>query len=147
MARESALWDRCKTAAKQLRQMRHHVDLQRLENSVGTGHPDVEGCVDGGQVWIELKSCMRPARADTCIHPKTRQSQSDWHATRVKAGCRINWVLIQVGEGHDARLYLVPGSLYDQVHVPENELELLSCVPPKATVADILLRAVKGWGP
>lgn len=145
MARESALWVRCRTATQSLRAMRHRVDLQRLENAVGTGHPDVEGCIDGAQTWIELKSCMRPARPETCIHPKTRQSQADWHAARAKAGCRFHWVLIQVGEGHDARLYLIPGSHYEQVHVPENELELLSCVSPKATVADVLLRSARGW--
>lgn len=145
MARESALWDRCKTAAKTLRLMRHRVDLQRIENAVGVGHPDVEGCIDGGQVWIELKSCDRPKRADTPIRPKKRISQDQWHSARSKAGCRINWILIQVGEAHASTIYLVPGNLYDQITVPENELALLSVISPKATVADALLRAREGW--
>lgn len=145
MARESALWQRCKTGAKALTWQGHRIDLQRLENSVGVGHPDVEGCVDGGQVWIELKSCPRPARADTPIRPKKRPSQEIWHRERSKAGCRINWILIQVGEDRDAILYLIPGNRYAEITVPEAELLGMSALTASATAADALLRAAKGW--
>jgi hypothetical protein len=127
------------------------VDLQRLENAAGQGHPDVEGCICspldtiGAQVWIELKSEERPARATTPIHPKTRESQSIWHRKRVEAGCRCNWVLLQVGEGRRGKLYLIPGSFYDKLHVPEAELERMSVVSPDASPADVLERAARGW--
>lgn len=145
MARESALWQRCKTGGKALTWQGHRVDLKRIENAVGVGHPDVEGCVDGGQVWIELKSCLRPARADTPIRPKKRPSQEIWHRDRSKAGCRINWILIQVGEDRDGILYLIPGNRYADITVPEAELARMSALPVSATAADALLRAVQGW--
>jgi len=140
------LWARIRdTAVPELLWKKHQVDLQRLENAVGQGHPDVEGCIDGGQIWIELKSEDRPARPSTAIRPKTRPSQSIWHKERTKAGSRIHWVLLQVGEGRKARLYLIPGDRYDEIKATEAELELLSVLPPAATVADVLLRATRGW--
>ncbi len=104
MARESALWDRIRdTAIPTLLATGHAVDLQRLENLVGVGHPDVEGCIDGQQVWIELKSEARPKRKDTPIRPKLRTSQSEWHKTRAAVGFRYYWVLLQVGSSRAAR--------------------------------------------
>jgi hypothetical protein len=145
MARESALWDRLKTAGKALRLSGHLVDIQRLENLVGVGHPDVEGCIDGAQIWIELKSEMRPARPWTTIHPKKRPSQAIWHRERSLAGCTVNWILLQVGEATSARLYLVPGWCYDKIEATEAEIASLSVVPPNAFPSDVLLRAAAGW--
>lgn len=145
MARETALWQRCIPAAIALRNSGHLVDLQRLENMVGAGHPDVEGCINGDQVWIELKSCSRPVNASTPIRPKKRNSQNIWHRTRTAAGCRCNWILIQVGEARDAALYLIPGSHYADITVPEAQLAALSVIDSTMTVADILLCAAKGW--
>ncbi len=147
MARESALWDRIRdTAIPALIKAGHKVDLQRLENLVGVGHPDVEGCIDSQQVWIELKSEARPKRLDTPIRPKLRASQSEWHTERAAAGFRYNWVLLQVGSGRTALLYLVPGDRYDDIKaVTEFELTELSVLSPTATPADVLLRAIRGW--
>ena len=147
MARESALWDRIKdTAIPLFIRAGRRIDLQRLENLVGVGHPDVEGCIDAQQVWIELKSETRPKRKDTPIRPKLRTSQSEWHKTRAAAGFRYNWVLLQVGHAHAARLYLVPGDRYDDIAAAtEAELTELSVVPPVATVAEVLARCVQGW--
>lgn len=145
MARESALWVRCKTGVKTLRQQGHKVDLQRVENAATSGHPDVEGCVDGGQTWIELKSCARPVRADTVIRPKKRQSQEIWHETRSRAGCSYNWILIQVGEDKAGKLYLIPGCRYAEITATEAKLAEMSVLPPTATAADVILRSVQGW--
>jgi hypothetical protein len=145
MALESALWKRCLTGAKAVRHQGHKLDMQRIENCATSGHPDIEGCLDGGQFWIELKSCMRPVRSDTPIRPKTRISQGIWHEKRAKAGCRIAWILIQVGEANDARLYLVPGNRYDDITVPEQQLAEMSVLSPSATCGDVILRAVQGW--
>lgn len=145
MARESELWSRLKIGAKALCWQGHRVDLQRLENSVGVGHPDVEGCVDGGQVWIELKSVLRPAKTTSLIRPKKRPSQSIWHRQRSAAGCKINWILLQVGEANLARLYLIPGRDYDKIEATEAEITKLSVVPSNASPSDVLLRAVQGW--
>jgi hypothetical protein len=128
-----------------LKEAGHALHLCRIENEAGEGNPDVEGCIDGRLVQIELKSCARPARAETLIRPKTRESQSIWHGLRTKAGCRFHWILIQVGEAHKARLYLIPGCHYDEITAPEHHLELLSVCDPTATPREILLRSAMGW--
>lgn len=146
MARESSLWQRCRTAVKALAWQGHHVDLQRIENAATSGHPDVEGVIDGSQLWIELKSCMRPVKASTPIRPKCRPSQEIWHRKRTEAGSRIHWVLIQVGEDRSAKLYLVPGSQYNDVKAAtEEQLERWSAIRSSAEMSDVLVRASMGW--
>lgn len=145
MARESSLWQRCRTGLKHLKKCGHKEHFCRLENSAGEGNPDVEGCIDGSQCWIELKSNDRPARVGTVIRSKTRESQSIWHRERTASGSRMHWVLIQVGEAHAARLYLIPGRLYDSILVTEAALGVLSVIRPGASVAEVLLRACEGW--
>lgn len=144
MARETALWDRCKTGIKALRLQGYKCDVQRVENSATSGHPDVEGWITG-QFWIELKSCSRPARSDTMIRPKCRESQSIWHRERTAAGSTIHWVLIQVGDAAKAILYLIPGSRYDEITATEADLAAMCVIPVSATAGDALLRAVQGW--
>jgi hypothetical protein len=145
MARESSLWGRCNRAVKLLKKRGHAAHFCRLENSAGEGNPDVEGVLNGDQCWIELKSNDRPARATTVIRSKTRESQSIWHRERTEAGCRFHWVLIQVGEAHAARLYLIPGSQYDKIIATETVLAGMAEISPSASVPEILLRACEGW--
>src|ERR1035437_1848671 len=145
MAKEKSLWDRCKTGIINLGKCGHATHFCRLENSAGEGNPDVEGVIDGEQCWIELKSNDRPARAGTVIRSKTRESQSIWHRERTNAGSRIHWVLIQVGEAHIAKLYLIPGESYDIIIATEADLECMSVISPDASMAGVLLRACEGW--
>lgn len=126
-------------------QMGHKVDLQRLENEIGQGHPDVEGCIDGRQVWIELKSEMRPARETTMIRPKVRDSQRDWHRIRTAAGSRCHWVLLQVGEARRASLYLVPGCYYEEITATEPDLFKLSFCKPDDSMTTVLAKASLEW--
>jgi len=116
-----------------------------LENSAGEGNPDVEGVINGDQCWIELKSNLRPKRTGTVIRSKTRESQSIWHNARTAAGSRIHWVLIQVGEAHGAKLYLIPGRDYDKIIATEADLVTMSVIAPKSEMASVLLRACEGW--
>lgn len=151
MAREASLWQRIKnTGVRQLRELGYGVHLCRIENSVGAGNPDVEGHIDWerGQIWLELKSCARPKRATTPIKPKCRTSQKDWHEARSKAGCRTNFVLIQVGDNHAARLYLIPGDQYALVAAGQSEAELgrMSVLyDSKASLSHVLMRAAEGY--
>jgi hypothetical protein len=117
----------------------------RLENSAGEGNPDVEGVINGDQCWIELKSNLRPKRPGTVIRSKTRESQSIWHNERTAAGSRIHWVLIQVGEAHAAKLYLIPGFWYDKIIATEADLAAMASCDAHASVAEVLLRACEGW--
>ena len=150
MALEKALWQRVKKGGIALKLLGHRVVLTRIENMVDEGTPDVEGCINVAQIWIEMKSCDRPARASTPIRPRTgprtRQSQSDWHRERTAAGCHHNFVLIQVGEASQAKFYLIPGRDYDQIVAPEIDLELLSVLSYSTVpMTQVLLRAAAGW--
>lgn len=146
MALESALWQRVRKAGVHLRKCGFGVHLCRIENDAGAGNPDVEGCIDGDQLWIELKSCERPKRPSTCIRPKVRPSQDIWQQERVRAGCRVCYVLIQVGENRAARLYLIPGNLYPKIICPEAELGAMSVLSsPTLPLPEVLLRATEGF--
>ena len=145
MALEKELWKRCRTGIKHLEACGHKTHFCRIENAAGSGHPDVEGVVEGQSCWIELKSNLRPKRPGTPIRSKTRESQSIWHKARTEAGCRMHWVLIQVGHAHTAKLYLIPGSRYDDIITNETNLDDMSVVDPKSDLSNVLLRACEGW--
>jgi len=145
MAKETSLWTRCRTGIANLKKCGHATHFCRIENDAGIGNPDVEGVINGDQCWIELKSNLRPKRPGTVIRSKTQESQSIWHTARTAAGSRIHWVLIQVGEAHGAKLYLIPGSRYDDVIATEADLEAMSVIDPKSDMACVLLRACEGW--
>ncbi len=145
MALEKALWGRIQTGNKNLEACGYKLHACRIENDAGTGNPDVEECIDGVQIWLELKSEMRPKRPATPIRPKCRESQSIWHRKRSEAGCKHNFVLIQVGEAYSARFYLIPGSRYDEITAPESYLEAMSLVKSDATMSEVLLTAMGGY--
>jgi hypothetical protein len=145
MALESALWKRVRSAGTHLKHCGFKVDLKRIENSVGSGHPDVEGAIDGVQIWIELKSEERPKRTATKIRFKVRTSQDIWLQERVRAGFRQCWVLAQVGDAAASKLYLVPGHLYPNITTTEAELERMSVIAPTSSLPEILVRATEGF--
>ena len=73
MPKESLLW-------KQLRDNLPTVHWQRIETGLtGAGVPDVNGCSDGQEVWIELKSGRGRQLG-------LRPMQIAWLATRTKYG-------------------------------------------------------------
>jgi hypothetical protein len=52
--------------------------VNRIENTVGNGIPDVNFCYKGKETWIELKAGS-----------KLRDSQKIWHQQRALAGGRV----------------------------------------------------------
>lgn len=84
--------------------------MDRVENSIMGGMPDVDGCINGLQFWIELKCAARPANPSTPIKPKFQPGQIPWIKRRINAGGTAH-VLIQIGSGRDARRYLIPGHI------------------------------------
>lgn len=147
MALEKSLWGRLFRAQKAMKAEKVQIHLERIENEVAAGGPDVDGCIEGALFKMELKSCERPVRESTPIRPTLRPKQIEWHADRAAAGSRFHWVLIQVGDGKQAKLYLIPGKFFTKVdlHCPESDLELISVCEPTATPADVLIRAMQGW--
>ena len=98
--REQRLWDAMRKAAPP------HVWLQRIENVVGEGMPDVFVAAHGSSCWVELKAAIRPKRDTTPLlgSDGLRLSQINWHIKAASVGLRT-YVLIR----DDKRaLYLVP---------------------------------------
>lgn len=103
----SGLWRWFRSGTRHLRPLLH---MQRVENGVATGTPDVEGFY-GKQFWTELKA------VDDCgeIDVEVSTEQVVWHNLRHRAGGR-SWFLIQVGSGAKARRFLIPGSKAKELH-------------------------------
>lgn len=86
--------------------------MDRIENSVGSGQPDTNGCLAAEDVWIELKAPVEPKRADTPLmtsngnHPLL-QSQINWFARQAQAG-GIAFILMRT----DQRVILIEGTKY-----------------------------------
>ena len=84
--------------------------LDRVENAVISGQPDVNGCLAGEDVWVELKAPTEPKRATTVLmtsngnHPLL-QSQINWFARQRQAG-GIAFILVRT----DKRMMLVDGT-------------------------------------
>jgi Holliday junction resolvase len=93
MPKESLLW-------KQLRDNLPKVHWQRIETGLtGAGVPDVNGCLDGKEVWVELK---RVKGRQIGLRPM----QIAWLATRTKYGGRC-YVLAK--KDKTIKLYSVEG--------------------------------------
>ncbi len=121
---ESRLWE---WLSKARRVFKSRLHISRIENEIGRGIPDTEACLDGVQLWIELKCTKRPANSTTRLKIIFQAGQPEWLRRRVRAGGRA-FVLVQVGKGGEARRYLVPGDLAEQLEegVTEEELVPLS---------------------
>lgn len=104
MTRESNLW---RAVADEFVRCAPGVHIQRIENAVDTGTPDVEYCHEGRQGWIELKVAKKPARAATPVRIRHfSKEQRLWHRDRVKSGGR-SFILVQV----EREYFLFTGTL------------------------------------
>lgn len=146
MSLEKSLWQRVRTGIIHLRRCGFGAVGCRIENDAGEGNPDVDICIDGQQLWIELKSHERPKRITTKLRFKVRPSQSIWHRQRCEAGSKHNFILAQVGSGHEAMLYLIPGNRYDEICTDEASLHSMSVLTDATcTISQMLLTAVEGF--
>lgn len=95
--------------------------LQRVENELGYGMPDVYVCFRTGRsIWIELKVLDRPSKTTTPPFNRTtlRLQQINWH---LKAATFK--VASAVVARMDNELIIVHGSLVMEVHrIPGNEV-------------------------
>jgi Holliday junction resolvase len=64
--------------------------LQRIETGTQRGVPDVNGCWQGAEFWIELKV----AKGNSA---QLRPEQVAWHLQRARAGGR-SWILVRKGD-------------------------------------------------
>ena len=98
MGPEGLMWQEMSAA---LRTFDPHVHLVRVENGVGTGTPDVNGCVVGVEWWAELKGLrswksVPDTRVMTLEHDLL-PSQRAWLRARYIAGGNA-WVILGVRE-------------------------------------------------
>ncbi len=90
--------------------------LDRIENVVGVGTPDVNFCINGVDGWIEMKSPRHePLRETSKLltkhnHP-LNQDQKNWFLRQCNAGGRA-FILICTNK----RWMLVDGSLADVIN-------------------------------
>lgn len=84
--------------------------MDRVENSVLSGQPDTNGCLEGEDVWIELKAPREPKRASTLLmtsngnHP-LMLSQINW-MVRQRQAKGLAFILVRT----DRVMMLVDGT-------------------------------------
>lgn len=76
--------------------IRGHDRIDRVENLSCYGMPDVNGCFEGSEFWMELKQAKEPKRAST---PLLRSQ----HGFSVE---QQNWMMLQVRAGGKAFAYI-----------------------------------------
>lgn len=124
MALESSLWNWLSKARVAFQDDLH---MERVENLIAAGTPDVEGYVRfpgrdvvpgdrplpmRGAFQIELKSSARPVRPATPVRFKLRDREKQIAFMRRRWTIGGNaFFLLQVGEGAERSLYLAPGDL------------------------------------
>lgn len=135
--RESSLWGWLKDHLKELRPRKFHI--QRVENAVAKGVPDVEGCIDGWSFWCELKVAY-PMASDR-VRVRIEQAQVNWAIRRCRAGGR-SWVLVRVTgkTWRENRHYLVWGLDAQELREPIalQRLEELSAAAPASAAVELL---------
>ena len=98
--KEQRLWD------TMCRHRPRDIDLQRVENMIMAGMPDVHW-VSSFCGWVELKSVTRPKRPTTRLMGREGLNidQINWHLSYHKFGGR-SWVLVRDSA---MKLYLISG--------------------------------------
>lgn len=71
--------------------------MERVENLVARGTPDVEGCYDGFHFHIELKQCTKPKLSSTNLNIRLEKSQIVW--LKKRSYCMGNvFILLRVSK-------------------------------------------------
>lgn len=146
--RESSLWKWLSEAEKKL-DFSPDLHWRRIENLVGEGDPDVEGCYFGNAFNIELKVAERPARTTTRVlgPADIRPKQIPWAKARWEAG-GSSYFLIQVGSSAKAKRYLIRGCDASKiVGATEEDLLSMSIIATDADQVRILRNATSYRSP
>lgn len=88
--------------------------LDRIENHMIPGMPDINFCAEGVEVWIELKSPVEPKKEETPLfgsNHKVSQDQKNWMLRQRLAG-GMSFFLI----GTDQRWILAGSSHADHIN-------------------------------
>ena len=88
--------------------------LDRVENVLVAGMPDINFCSGGVECWIEQKSPIEPKRSSTPLfgsNHKVSQDQANWMLRQKQAGGRCYFLI-----STDKRWILLAGGLADQIN-------------------------------
>jgi len=96
--------------------------IERVENLIVIGMPDVNYCIEGVEGWIEIKSPKEPKRKTTKLfgsNHKLSQDQMNW-LLKQRNACGRCWVLIET----DKVWILISGTHADKI----NDLSVLELI-------------------
>lgn len=143
MGKEASLW----TTVREILSPFAH--LERVENKVNVGTPDVNYCLNGakGEGWLELKDVDHwPARAGTILRiAHVTEVQREWWRARRRSGGAC-YVLLRVGrsylcfDGEVAARYL---GVSDRAELEREALWVRGPDAPKLMLLQQLTRLVK----
>lgn len=88
--------------------------IDRIENVVVVGMPDVNSCIGGKECWLEFKSPTEPKRATTKLfgsNHKVSQEQMNWFKRQSNAGGEAYFMIVT-----DKRWLLIHGEWADQIN-------------------------------
>jgi len=146
MAIDAGLWAWIQPVWKTIKGL--HVE--RVENTVASGTPDVDGCYQSSAFKIELKRGVTFKTNDE-VEITFRKSQPGWLKSRWNAGGNA-WVLIKTGMAAKMKVYLIRGCDIGKLRTVgeksiwrtnERHLSDISVIAPNAKPEDIL-RAAAG---
>src|SRR5215510_6325359 len=88
--------------------------VDRVENILVNGMPDINFCADGVECWIEQKSPKEPRRPTTPLfgsNTRISQNQRNWFLRQCKAGGRCFFLICT-----DKRWLLIAGNMADKIN-------------------------------
>ena len=112
--------------------------VDRIENFLVIGMPDVNCCVDGAEAWVEFKSSVEPKRPTTALfgsNHKLSQEQKNWMLRQRNAGGRC-YILVAT----DKRWMLIDGKCADGL----NEMTVTELAKTAVWVAALPIKE-KQW--
>lgn len=111
--KEQKLWDAMREAGSA-----RHVYMERVENAMAAGRPDVDVLCGGRFTPCELKAVLGwPARAKTRVlgDDGLRQEQKNWHMEWARHGGR-SLIIVGVGLGALRTVWAFHGKKHDQIN-------------------------------
>jgi hypothetical protein len=100
--------------------------IDRMENAIGEGMPDINYCIEGVEGWIEIKSPIEPKRATTALfgsNHRISQAQMNWFLRQRRAQ-GVAFLLIETNK----RSMLIGASNVDEVNGMTVEQLLCCCL-------------------
>ncbi len=86
--------------------------IDRIENLISSGIPDINFCANGVESWIEQKTAKEPMRHDTTLlNYKISQNQKNWFIRQMRARGRAFFLITT-----DKRWVLISGSFADFIN-------------------------------